>query len=570
VSERRLTENEPPKELFVGASEPVGFADRLTQSSEPGRLWSRNGTASEIHPNILSPMCWSFWEDSLEYANRQVFVAIGVLPASELTDIPKDPNVHAAGCFYGRLAVNVDRMRDMFGLLPGVSADDFERDFLGSVRPGLPKQRTAWSRIPVMAVKLPIVVKTVNNELQRVHANTLAWWKSEVLNAVPDDPLRQLEDAKSHFTTAISVHIRSRFLVQIAQSALAKFAVAAGDPRLANDVVAGLGETVEAFVAEDLWRLSRDEITLEAFLERHGYHGPYESHMYTYSWRERPERVRAMAASFARREDVGRPEQDEKVAQARTAAADRMIQGVSPLRRPLARAVIRWSRNLFRNIQLGHSGYAMCIDGGRFAAREVGRRLVERGAIDEVDDVFFLTIEELRGLHRDRLPLVRDVVAHRRAQRAEYEIIDLPRSFEGNPIPVAAADSHSTVHEPTDVTSAQAQAITGLGVSDGTVVGRARVLIDIDEDLDLDEGDILVCGNTDPSWTSIMALASGLVVDMGGSASHAAIVAREMGIVCVVGTGNGTKMIPEGATIEVDGTAGTVTVVTDQRSAAAP
>lgn len=552
----------------MSASEPVGFADRLIQTSEPDRLWSRNGTASEIHPDILSPMCWSFWEQALEYANREVFVAMGVLPRSELNDITLDPNQHAAGCFYGRLAVNVDRMRDLFGLLPGVSADDFERDFLGSVRRGLPVQRTAWARIPVILLKLPIVIKTVNSELQRVHTQTHTWWKSHVLAAEPTDPLRQLDDARARFQTAISVHIRSRFLVQIAQSALAKFAAAAGDPRLANDVVAGLGETVEAYVAEDLWRLSREQITLDEFLERHGYHGPHQSHLYTYSWRERPERVRAMAASYARRDDVGRPQQDSSVALARRNAATRMIDAAPAMRRPLVRAIIAWSRNLFRNVQLGHAGYTMCIDGGRFAAREVGRRLVERGATTEIDDVFYLTIDELRGLHTDRVTQVRDVVAHRRAQRAEFEITELPRAFTGNPVPI---HSQSETRAEADSSSEELQPenrLTGLGVRDGTVIGRARVMVDLNEDIDLDLGDILVCANTDPSWTSIMALASGLVVDMGGSSSHAAIVAREMGIVCVVGTGHGTTAIPNGATIEVDGTAGTVTVVAQQPSQA--
>jgi pyruvate,water dikinase len=549
--------------------EPVGFADRLIQSSEPDRLWSRNGTASEIHPNILSPMCWSFWEDSLEYANREVFVAMGVLPNSALVDISSDPNQHAAACFYGRLAVNVDRTRDLFGLLPGVSADDFERDFLGTVRPGLPAQKTSWGRVPVMAVKLPRVIQTVNTQLQQVHAQTHDWWKSNVLHAEPSDPLRQLHDAKAHFTTAISVHIRSRFLVQIAQSALAKLAAQAGDIRLANEVVAGLGDTVESRVSQDLWRMSRDELKLEEFLDAHGYHGPYESHMYTYSWRERPERVLSMAASYARRDDVGRPGQDDKVSDTRIEAAQRMIRAASPPKRPLVRMIIHWSRNLFRNVQLGHAGYAMCTDGGRFAAREIGRRLVQRGTIDDVDDVFFLTIDELDGLHGDKLPAVREVVSLRRAQRAEYENLDIPRSFTGIPAPIASASNREPDKDDSEHDAAARPAsVSGLGVCDGMVIGRARVLVEIDEDIDLDIGDILVCGNTDPSWTSIMALASGLVVDMGGSASHAAIVARELGIACVVGTGNGTKVIPDGATIEVDGTAGTVTVLTEQPSAA--
>lgn len=528
-------------------------SDRLTQASEPERLWSRNGTASEIHPAILSPLCWSFWEEALEAANREVFVAMGILPVSALTDIPQDVNQHAAGCFSGRLAVNVDRMRDLLGMLPGVSADDFERDFLGSVRPNLPKQRTAWSRLPIMAVKLPRVIRTVSAELERVHGDTHTWWVRSVLeedSTQETDWVARIEDARSRFRTAISVHIRSRFLVQIAQSALAKLAAGAGDPRLATDVVSGLGGTVEAVVAEDLWKLSREQLSLTDFLRAHGYHGPHESHMLTYSWRERPDRVRSMAASYTRREDVGLPQGNPTLQATHSEAAEKILASVSGIKRRIARRMIAWARTLFRNVQLGRAGYVMCIDAGRRAARELGEQLVARGALTEVDDVFFLRVEELRELSAGGLGDARALVAARCEERATFTATTLPVSFTGSPAPLV---DEVAAHPTTE--------LQGTGVCGGRLIGRARVLVDLDEDLELDDGDILVCRNTDPSWTGIMSLASGLVVDLGGSASHAAIVAREIGVACVVGTGNGTAVIPDTAMIEIDGSTGSVTIL---------
>ena len=535
-------------------SAPVNVrSDRLNQVSEPDRLWSRNGTASEIHPTILSPLCWSFWEDALEAANREVFVAMGVLPVSALTDIPRDVNEHAAGCFSGRLAVNVDRTRELLGMLPGVSADDFERDFLGSVRPNLPQQRTAWSRLPIMAVKLPRVIYTVSAELQRVHRDTHAWWIRSVLEEDPaqeTDWVARIEDARSRFRSAISVHIRSRFLVQIAQSALSKLAAGAGNPRIATEVVAGLGGTVETVVAEDLWKLSREQMSLADFLRVHGYHGPHESHMLTYSWRERPDRVLSMAASYTRREDVGLPQGDPTLQAMHSEAAEEILASVRGIKRRIARWLIAWARTLFRNVQLGRAGYVMCIDAGRHAARELGKQLVGRGALTEVDDVFFLTVDELRELSAGGFGDAQALVAERREERATFAATTLPVSFTGNPVPLMD-----------DVAAPPTAELQGTAVCGGRLTGRARVLVDLDEDLDLDDGDILVCRNTDPSWTGIMSLASGLVVDLGGSASHAAIVAREIGVVCVVGTGNGTAVIPDNATIEIDGSTGSVTIL---------
>jgi pyruvate,water dikinase len=77
----------------------------------------------------------------------------------------------------------------------------------------------------------------------------------------------------------------------------------------------------------------------------------------------------------------------------------------------------------------------------------------------------------------------------------------------------------------------------------------------------LEPGDILVAPNTDPSWTPLFVTAAGVVVNVGAMNSHAVIVSRELGVPCVVSVVDATKRIPNGAMIEVDGDAGTVTLL---------
>jgi pyruvate,water dikinase len=72
-------------------------------------------------------------------------------------------------------------------------------------------------------------------------------------------------------------------------------------------------------------------------------------------------------------------------------------------------------------------------------------------------------------------------------------------------------------------------------------------------------GDILICPFTDPAWTPLLRMAAGVVTETGGALSHAAIVAREHGIPAVLGVPNATNSIPDGLTITIDGTTGTVT-----------
>ena len=102
---------------------------------------------------------------------------------------------------------------------------------------------------------------------------------------------------------------------------------------------------------------------------------------------------------------------------------------------------------------------------------------------------------------------------------------------------------------------------TGFAASAGTTEGRARVLLSATELYDLEPGEILVCEATSPNWTPAFALISACVCDGGGSLTHAAIVSREYGIPCVVGTSVATARIRTGDLIQVDGSEGRVTIL---------
>ena len=102
--------------------------------------------------------------------------------------------------------------------------------------------------------------------------------------------------------------------------------------------------------------------------------------------------------------------------------------------------------------------------------------------------------------------------------------------------------------------------ITGLGVSPGVVEGRARVVLDAAAS-ELEPGEVLVCETTDPSWASLFLVASALVIDIGGALSHGAIVARELGVPCVINTRTGTRRLRTGDRLRIDGGAGLVTVL---------
>jgi pyruvate,water dikinase len=107
--------------------------------------------------------------------------------------------------------------------------------------------------------------------------------------------------------------------------------------------------------------------------------------------------------------------------------------------------------------------------------------------------------------------------------------------------------------------------LNGAAASPGVIEGPARVVRSVSEIADVRDGEILVCGSTSPAWAPIFTKVRATVTDVGGVMSHAAIVCREYGLPAVVGTGRATSQIRTGETIRVDGSAGVVTLLGEER-----
>jgi phosphoenolpyruvate synthase/pyruvate phosphate dikinase len=102
--------------------------------------------------------------------------------------------------------------------------------------------------------------------------------------------------------------------------------------------------------------------------------------------------------------------------------------------------------------------------------------------------------------------------------------------------------------------------LTGIAGSPGQATGTARVMLDLSDPMALEPGEILVAPSTDPSWTPLFLVAAGVITDIGAVGTHAVIVSRELGIPCVPSIADASRRIPNGATITLDGSLGTVTI----------
>jgi phosphohistidine swiveling domain-containing protein len=197
---------------------------------------------------------------------------------------------------------------------------------------------------------------------------------------------------------------------------------------------------------------------------------------------------------------------------------------------------------------------------------EVGRRLSAAGVLDRRDDVFLLTLEELRdtALQLPRLNR-RAQIAARRAEMEYFRSVPAPPTLgvpatgaaPTDPVSVALSKFFGAPPPPTG----DHTVIRGNCGSPGKATGPARVVHSLAGAGKLQPHDVLVVKTTAPPWTPLFATAAALVSDTGGILSHCAVVAREYGIPAVVGTGNATQRIHDGQLIEVDGDVGIVRLV---------
>ncbi len=194
----------------------------------------------------------------------------------------------------------------------------------------------------------------------------------------------------------------------------------------------------------------------------------------------------------------------------------------------------------------------------------VGKRLTERGALNQPEDVLFLYKDEIRtGLSTARTDHRKEVAQRRAAFEGASAIVPpdhLGEPTPANPDPFFVAIVDKMLGFLPIEPSTDPSIIAGVAASPGTAQGTVKVVRTLVEASKLQQGDIMVCEMTVPTWVPLFATVRAVVADSGGILSHCAIVAREFGLPAVVGTRVGTTTLRDGMTITVDGGRGLVRI----------
>ena len=291
---------------------------------------------------------------------------------------------------------------------------------------------------------------------------------------------------------------------------------------------------------------------LDEFLAEYG-HREIRTDLLYPTWGEDPAPVLGFIRGYLDADDSQSPYyQQERLIEERRELTETVMAGIEQglvgrfILSPIFRWVLAQAQLHTRERDTMHFELTRLIPPARRLLYEVGRRWTDQGLLDDSEDIFFLSLDEMEEVAEHRSP-VKDKV---RAAREEYE---LNRS---RPWPTVIRGNEE-IYAHIEVAEGDLQGIAG---SPGVISGPARVIRGPDEFGTLKKGEILVAPLTNPVWTPLFAIAGGVITEVGGILSHGAIVAREYGIPAVMSIPGATQAIHDGQTVMVDGNRGVVVV----------
>ncbi len=557
-------------------------------------VWS-NVNVGEALPGVATPFTWSIAGAFSEAGFRRAFGALGC-------SVPK--NAKLVGNVYGRIYLNLSQFMRIAAQVPGLDprtlmqlgggsgADRLARDVSDISRTGF------YARLPMTAARLlkeqlrldadVEAFEQYAEKMRRAHAALdLAILPDEGLATRMRDVQAFLERTGTVMLTCASSSLGTHVVLRMLLARVAKDDA----DRLAQGLVRGIQdlesarpgigvlrvaeiarkepEAKEALLRETTQTLDAipegpTRRALASFLDLYGERAVREAELSTPRWREDPRTVLTMLRVALRGETR---EIEVTLARSRSEAdADmkKLQSSLNMAEQTLVRHLVARSQKAARLRERMRAWVTRVLGMVRDVALDADRRLLrlvpeladdfrvlqkQGSPLAQVQSVFMLTVDEivaaLRTSRRDLAPLVRA----RRAELArDLSRPDPPPTFVGLP---------SAVLMP----PAGGRMLAGIAASSGIVEGKARVLMSPAEMTDLQPGEILVVHTTDVGWTPLFLLAAGVVTELGGPLSHAAVVAREFGVPSVVNVDRATLVVKTGDKLRVDGDRGMVEIL---------
>jgi pyruvate,water dikinase len=594
----------PERRLFLLQSRPI-----TSQGVGARMLWD-NSNIVESYAGVTTPLTFAFARSAYETVYRQFCAVMGVPAATIETNAPVF--AHLLGLLRGRVYYNLRNWYRMLALLPGFA---FNRGFMEKMMgvrerleeevapPGAADRTRDLLRLVRMVLRMVAEERRLDARVPQFHARVeraLAPLEGQdVVAWPPEDAIalyRRLEHELLHQWKTPIVNDFFAMIFFGTLSRLTELWLPGEPPTLVNDLLCGEGGIVSTEPARRLMELARqvaadpalaarfeatDDDTelwrrlatdaeaapffagLEAYRRRFGDRCMEELKLETVTLSEEPATILATVRAYRAAGLVDPEGAIERERAIRHAAEKRVAARLRGPRAWTYRWVLGRARRRVRDRENLRFERTRVFGVVRRVFLALGRHMQSRHTIARQRDVFDLTPGEIFG-HYEGTSLgahLRDVAGARRQQFERWAQGPVPPDrFEtvGSPAEWLDLLGARTVKPPSAALGADG--LTGTGACPGVVRAPVRVVTDPRGVTDL-AGHILVAERTDPGWTLLFPVASGLLVERGSLLSHSAIVAREVGLPCIVGVRGLLSTLADGDTVEMDGTAGTVRIL---------
>ncbi|HET7275039.1 MAG TPA: PEP/pyruvate-binding domain-containing protein [Longimicrobiaceae bacterium] len=591
----------PARRLLILQTRPITTLGNAPPNAGVRRVWD-NSNIIESYSGVTSPLTFSFARSVYEEVYRQFCVLMGV--SDRVVDQNRRIFANMLGLVRGRVYYNLLHWYRVLALLPGyrVNRGFMERMMgvqeklehepspvvtTGKVKDAgrllrmvyrlVRENRRLRTGVPAFHAHVDSVISPLAKEdlttwsadrlvdlYQRLEDELLRHWQTPLVNDffamiwfgllsrlierwLPDEPPTLMNDLLIHEGGIISVE-PSRLIVEMAENVVA-------DPTLSEKFSQQQND-------EELWKqLAADPAcapffgNLQAYLAKFGDRCANELKLETITLREDPsfllKTIRGYIAVSAA------PLDPTKQLEVRRAAAERVGQ-MGGVRRRVFGIVLSGARARVRDRENLRFERTRVFGTVRRIFLGLGHHLTRNELVDNPRDIFYLTVQEVFDyVHgTSTMSNLRALIALRREEWNRHEQESAPPDRFESIGPVELG--HWQIPTPADPADGPGEGILrGLGCCPGLVRAPVRIVRDPRDAGNL-KGHILVAERTDPGWTLLFPTAEGLLVERGSLLSHSAIVAREVGLPCVVAIPALLSTLQDGDIVEMDGTTGVV------------
>lgn len=596
--------------FFVVQSRPVTTLDRAFQGLL--YIWD-NSNIIESYGGITLPLTFGF----AHYVYHQVYIQlceILLIPHSEIRNMDFLRNM--LGTFYGRVYYNLLNWYKLISILPGFrynrgfmetmmgTSESLADEIADRIKPPATLETfESKLRRAVSGVKFAyfhFTIQTLVDDFMRYFHKVWDQYRHKPYERMPADEIyKSYQELEEKLLRRWHAPIVNDFLTMVHFGLLKKLTgqwlADAGDT-LHNDLLCGEGNLESAEPTKELVRMAAEverqpelrelllatpaEDCMEAlvqspheafrgrvdrYIDRYGFRCMSEMKLEQKDLHQDPSFLFVCLKNYLRGGQTDLDAYEAREREIRTAAEERVRASLTGWKR----WVYFWSLHHARKAVKNRENTRFCRTRIYGVVRAmfygIGNDYTARGIIERPEDIFYLTLNELKGSLEGTCPAqtLSALIEARKAEYARYEEREpAPRFFTRGP--VYWQNQHFPKEEALELGDLPEGCLKGIGCCPGIVEGTVKVVLSPNDNLELN-GEILVTWRTDPGWIPLYPSASALLVERGGLLSHSAIVAREMGLPTVVGVKNLTQTLKSGMRVRINGETGLIELLDAER-----